>query len=108
MKLAAVTAIAASGVVGLGLVTAATAHAGENGQQVEICVFAPGETTPAGDYRSAVLSGNNQNGEYVSNTFALNSGCTQLAGWWWRGFIDVKLTNSAAGHDDIDILLLRV
>ena len=73
VKLTAIAAITASGLVGLGLAASGTAHAGTKGQQIRVC-------SADGDYRQVVLEGNNQNGEYekVSNAFA--RGCTPISG----------------------------
>ena len=92
VKLTAIAAIAASGLVGLGLAASGTAHAGTKGQQIRVC-------SADGDYRQVVLEGNNQNGEYekVSNAFA--RGCTPISDYWWVQVVKISLTDSASGAE---------
>ncbi|MGA5069065.1 hypothetical protein ACPB9E_35740 [Streptomyces exfoliatus] len=76
---AAVSALAAAGVVGF----SGSATAGTNGQQL---VFHDG----LGSVYSIKVWGSNQNGQYVEHCFNTPATDTYLAGWWWKGYVGLE------------------
>ncbi len=94
-RMTAVAAIAASGVVGIGLAATGTAHAGTKGQQVRVCA-----TTPHGGYRQVTLSGKNQEDADATVTNLFGPGCTPISGFWWNGDVNIRLSNSNSGYAD--------
>jgi hypothetical protein len=66
-----------------GLLTAAPADAGTNGQQVKVCDSLP--------YKSFSLRGTNQNGQHASTHFRYtgDNNCVEFTGWWWKGRLTI-------------------
>lgn len=93
-KMAAVTAVAMSGIVGVGLAVTGTAHAGLNGQQVRIC-------RTNGDYQQVQIEGTNQNGARMTVTNAFGAGCTAIEGYWWVGEIIVTFSQPVATKPEL-------
>ncbi|TVL92466.1 hypothetical protein [Streptomyces sp. SAJ15] len=79
-----VTAVAALGLAGAGLVVGAgTAAAGTNGQQIRL-------TDASSTIMSMRVSGPAHNGQWSSGCFN-RSGMTILtSGWWWKGDVRVE------------------
>ena len=92
-RMTAVAAIAASGVVGIGLVATGTAHAGTKGQQVRVCAN-------VGSYREVTLTGKNQDDADMTVSNLFGNGCTPISGFWWKGAVNITLSNSDSGYAD--------
>jgi hypothetical protein len=82
-KLTIVSLVAVPLIAGGGVVVAESAFAGTNGQRVQLC-------RPDSDYRSATLSGSNQEGKSVSTVVSgLKNECSTLDGYVWKGNVHI-------------------
>ncbi|MFJ8015600.1 hypothetical protein [Streptomyces sp. NPDC096339] len=68
--------------LGIGLVTAGSAHAGSNGQQIMIL-------NNGGSAKTVLVWGNDQNGNSVKQCFSISGYETWISGWWWKGSMSV-------------------
>ena len=86
MRLSAIAVVATT--VVLALAAAPAAHAGSNGQQIQLC------TSVATITGTANILGQNQNGLGIySPAFPLVAfvgRCTPIWGWWWKGTVTIR------------------
>jgi hypothetical protein len=69
--------IATLGAVTFGTMSALPAHAGANGQQIEI--------TNSANYAHVCIYGYNQNSQWTSQCIDLGAGDNWDNNWWWSG-----------------------
>ena len=81
-------------VAGLGFAVTNVAFAGTNGQKVQIC-------QPQSDYRSVLLSGTNQNGDFQPDLpFGnLTQNCAVFEGYFWKGDVTIKWQDPVSGRN---------
>jgi hypothetical protein len=88
-KLTIVSLVAVPLMAGGGVVVAESAFAGTNGQQIQLC-------QPQSNYRSASLSGANQDGQSVQTTVSnLTRACTTVQGFFWKGNVKIDWSDPA-------------
>jgi hypothetical protein len=96
----AMIAAAATIAAGAALSTASQAHAGSNGQQVQLC------SSPTTSFGTAFIIGPNQNGLVTASptvklAFAIpmyGSRCVELPNWWWNGRVTIHWYYAGGGY----------
>jgi hypothetical protein len=88
-KLMVASLVAVPLMVGGGVVVAESAFAGTNGQAIQLC-------QPQSDYRSAKLTGPNQDGKSTTtDVHNLTQACTKVDGYIWKGDVQITWTDPA-------------
>ena len=99
----AAVALIAAGTMAMSAAPASAAEGpqarGFNGQQIKFCIN--------GNGASAQAEGTSHTGKFVrSPEIALNNGCTDLGGWWWKN--QVKITWRAPQGDRVSYCTVPV